>query len=469
MLKTMTIAAMILSVLLPAASSQTPGLEGMWEGTLSVGGASLRLIFKVAKAPDGSLTATLDSLDQGALGLPVDKVTLDGKSVLFDLKRLGAAFEAKANAEFTELTGNWKQGGLELPLVMKRTEKETKLNRPQEPQKPYPYNEEEVSYENKKAGIKLAGTLTTPRDKGPFPAVLLITGSGPQDRNEAIFGHKPFMVLADHLTRQGIAVLRVDDRGVGGSTGNVGAATTEDFTEDVLAGVEYLKSRKEIDPKRIGLIGHSEGGIIAPLAATKSPDIAFIVLMAGTGLPGEEILYLQGALIAKVSGASDEAIAENRRVQERIFAILKSEKDPKEAEKKFYALRDQLVAEMTEEQRKAGADKPLEAQLKSVNTPWFRFFVTYDPKPALSKVKCPVLAINGERDLQVPPRENLAAIESALKAGGNKDFSAIMLPELNHLFQKAATGSPGEYARIEETISPTALKSISDWIGRHTR
>lgn len=469
MIKMLIFAALILTVLLPPASAQTPSLEGIWEGTLSVGGASLRLIFKVTKSPTGSLTATLDSPDQGALGLPVDAVALDGNSVRFDLTRLGASYEAKVNSQFTELTGNWKQGGLELPLVMKRTEKESKLNRPQEPQKPYPYNDEEVSYENKKAGIKLAGTLTMPRDKGPFPAVVLITGSGPQDRNEAIFGHKPFLVLADHLTRQGIAVLRVDDRGVGGSAGNVNTATSEEFTEDVLAGVEYLKSRKEIDPKRIGLIGHSEGGIIAPLAATKSPDIAFIVLMAGTGLPGEEILYLQGALIAKVAGADDAAIAENRKVQERIFAILKSEKDPLEAEKKFKALRDEMVAAMTEEEKKAGGAGRLEAQLKAVNTPWFRYFVTYDPKPTLSKVKCPVLAINGERDLQVPPRENLAAIESALKAGGNKDFSAIMLPELNHLFQKAATGSPGEYGRIEETISPTALKTISDWIVKHTR
>lgn len=458
-----------MTILMITTSAQTPNLEGMWEGTLNVGGSSLRLLFKISKSQDGSLTAQLDSPDQGAFGLPVDSVTVDGNSVRFEMKRFAASYEAKLNPGFTEMSGNWMQGGLELPLVMKRTEKETKTNRPQEPQKPYPYNDEEVSYENKKAGIRIAGTLTTPRDKGPFPAVILITGSGPQDRNESIFGHKPFMVLADHLTRQGVAVLRVDDRGVGGSTGNVTTATTDDFTEDVLAGVEYLKSRKEIDPKKIGLIGHSEGGIVAPLVATKSSDIAFIVMMAGTALPGEEILYLQGALIAKAAGIRDEDIAANRKVQERIFAILKSEQDPKEAEKKFNTLRDEIVAGMTEEQKKAGADKILESQLKSVNTPWFRFFITYDPKPALTRVRIPVLAINGERDLQVPHKENLAAIESALKAGGNKDFTLIMLPELNHLFQKAVTGSPSEYGKIEETISPVALKAISDWIVKRVR
>jgi len=460
---------LIISAFQNSSPAQTPGLEGIWEGTLNIGPTTLRLVFRITKSQQGGLSAQLDSPDQGATGLPVDAISLEGSAVRFEMKRFAALYEATVNAGFTELTGTWKQGGVELPLVMKRVLSETKPNRPQEPRKPYPYDEEEVGYENPKAGIRLAGTLTTPRGKGPFPAVILITGSGPQDRNETIFGHKPFMVLADHLTRNGIAVLRVDDRGVGGSTGNISSTTTEDFTEDVLAGVGFLKTRSLIDQKRIGLIGHSEGGIIAPLAATKSPDIAFIVLMAGTGLTGEEILYLQGALIAKASGLGDQAIEESRKNQERIFTIIKSEKDPKEAEKKLMVIRDEEVAKMTEEQKKSGGDKAVEAQLRSVNTPWFRYFLTYDPKPALTRVKCPVLAVNGERDLQVPHRENLAAIESALKAGGNRDVTIVMLPELNHLFQKATTGSPSEYARIEETMNPLALKTISDWIVKHTK
>ncbi|HEY7545261.1 MAG TPA: alpha/beta fold hydrolase [Blastocatellia bacterium] len=349
-------------------------------------------------------------------------------------------------------------------------------SRPQEPRLPYPYDEQEVVYENKKDGVQIAGTLTLPRSKGLVPAVLLITGSGPQDRNETLLGHKPFLVLADHLTRLGIAVLRVDDRGVGKSTGKFSEATSEDFAADVLAGVEYLKTRKEINPRRIGLIGHSEGGLIAPMVAAKSTDIAFIVMMAGQGLTGEEILYLQGALISKADGVSDDFIAQNRAMQERVFAIVKREKDGVVAERK---IREEAVsfreiaaskAEATEEQKKTinVIAAAIESQAKFVVLPWFRFFLTYNPRPALMKVKCPVLAINGEKDLQVPAKENLAAIRQALEAGGNKDYTSLALPNLNHLFQTCRTGAISEYAQIEETISPVALNTISNWILKHT-
>jgi len=343
--------------------------------------------------------------------------------------------------------------------------------RPQEPKKPYPYIERQVEYTNLKAGVKLVGTLTLPSDKGPFPAVLLITGSGPKDRNETVFGHRPFLVLADYLTRQGIAVLRVDDRGVGESTGDFSQATSEDFASDVLAGREYLKTRKEINPEQIGLIGHSEGGLIAPMVAVKSPDVAFIVLMAGTGLTGEEILYLQGALISRAMGVSEEDIAKNRQFNEKIFSLIKEEKDEKTIEEKLRQMFMADWAELNEEEKKAIGDPEvyLKAQLQSLLSPWLKFFLTYDPKPTLSKVKCPVLAINGEKDLQVPPKENLSAIEEALVAGGNKNFTVEELPGLNHLFQTAQTGVPSEYAKIEETISPIALKIIGDWILEQTR
>jgi len=329
-----------------------------------------------------------------------------------------------------------------------------------------PYTEEELVYENKEAGITLAGTLTLPSGDTPFPVVLLITGSGPHDRNETIFNHRPFLVLADYLTRQGIAVLRVDDRGMGKSTGDFFQATSEDFAFDVLAGIEYLKTRKEINPKQIGLIGHSEGGLIAPMVAVKSPDVAFIVLMAGAGLTGEEILYLQGALISRAMGVSEEKIAKNRQTNEKICSFIKEETDEKIIKE---WLRQRFVAgweKMSEEEKKAIGDPEeyLKAQLQCLFSPWVRFFLTYDPKPTLMKVKCPVLVINGEKDLQVPPKENLSAIEKALKAGGNKNFTIKELPGLNHLFQTAQTGLPSEYAKIEETISPDALKIIGDWI-----
>ena len=453
---------------------QTQGLQGIWQGTLEAGGTKLGVIFKVTKSPDDTFAATLDVPDQGATGVPVDAVTVKDATVRFELKSLGAVYEGMINKEGTAITGNWTQGGMTAPLTLNRGDKAPAASlRPQEPKKPYPYDEEEVSYENKRDGVRLAGTLTLPRTKGPHPVVLLITGSGKQDRNEALLGHKPFLVLSDYLTRRGIAVLRVDDRGVGGSTGDGSfeKTTSENFAEDVLAGVAFLKTRKEINPRQIGLIGHSEGGIIAPLAAARSADVAFIVMMAGPGVTGEEGFPNQLSSTAKASGASDESIAWNRRLLLQIFSIIKEEKDNAAADKKIRELRAKMLAEMSEEQRKKYGipENAMEGVIKLMLTPWFRFYLTHDPRATLKKVRVPVLAITGERDLQVVPAgENLAAIAEALKAGGNKDYTVVEVPKLNHLFQMSETGSPAEYGRIEETINPTVLKLIGDWIVKRT-
>lgn len=439
---------------LPAQETAGKSVEGIWQGALAVSGIELRIVFKIHKQPGGKLSGTLDSPDQGAKDIPVDVVTFTNNTLRLELKAIGGVFEGKMNGGGTEIAGQWQQSGQALPLTVKRTDKPAEARRPQEPQKPYPYEEEDVTFENKAAGVKLAGTLTRPRTKDPVPAVLLIAGSGPNTRDEAVFGHRPFLVLADYLTRQGFAVLRYDKRGIGSSTGDFAQATTVEFADDALAGVDYLKQRKEIDPAKIGLIGHSEGGIIAPIVASRSKDVAFIVLMAGTGLTGEQILYLQGALIAKAMGAKPEAVARQKALQEQMFTIAKQEKDPATAEKK----------------KKAGdPEKFAQAQIKTVLSPWMRYFLIYDPATALKEVNCPVLAINGEKDLQVPPKENLPAIEAALKAGGNKDYTIKELPGLNHLFQAATTGAPSEYSQIEITIDPVALKTMGDWISAHTR
>ena len=342
--------------------------------------------------------------------------------------------------------------------------------RPQTPKKPFPYDEQEVVYENKKAGVKLAGTLTLPRSGGPCPAVLLITGSGPQDRDETILRHKPFLVLADHLSRLGVAVLRVDDRGVGLSTGNFMQSTTEDFAADAAVGGEFLKGHKQIDAKRIGLIGHSEGGLIAAMIAAGSPDIAFIVLLGGPGLPGEEILYLQGGLIARAAGASQEHITLNRVAQQRLFGIIKREPDVTKARIMMKEEIAKMRAEMTEGQKQHAGNilSAMESQVGFLLMPWFRYFLMYDPRPALGNVKCPVLAVIGENDLQVPALENLTAIEQALAGGGNNQYTTLKLADLNHLFQTSRTGSPTEYGVITETISPMALKIISDWIAKNS-
>jgi len=442
-------------------------LVGIWQGKIEIKGISLRIVFNIAKDTEGKLTATMDSPDQRIEGIPVEEVTFKDGVLHLEVKTAKGFFEGKVQEDFLSIEGELNQAGQSLPLVLERVEEIARVNRPQEPKKPYPYKEEEVTYENKEAGIILAGTLTFPFEKGPFPAVLLITGSGAQDRNESEVTHKPFLVLADYLTRLGIAVLRVDDRGVGGSTGDFSQATSEDFAGDVFTGIEYLKSRKEINPRQIGLIGHSEGAIIAPMVAVQSPDVAFIVMMAGTGLTGEEILYLQSALILKVNGASDELIAKSRALQESIYTVLKVEKDDAVAAEELHKIIENAKLQLSEEEReKILFGTFTEAPIKLI--PWYRYFLTNDPKTALMKVKCPVLAINGEKDLQALPKESLQSIEEALIAGGNKDYTLKELPNLNHLFQTAKTGAISEYGQIEETIAPEALDLMGKWILERT-
>jgi uncharacterized protein len=446
-------------------------IKGIWMGNLTVpGGLELRIVFNISTNSDGSINASMDSPDQGVSGIPAETVSYKDGNLNLGVKSLGS-FEGVYKENNETIEGEWKQSGSTFPLVLNRIEKAPDMHREQDPLKPYPYTEEEVVYENKEAGVKLAGTLTLPQSDGPFPAVILITGSGQQNRNEEIAGHRPFLVLSDYLTRQGIAVLRVDDRGIGGSTGNVSQDTTGDFAGDVLTGVEYLKSRKEIDPSRIGLIGHSEGGLIAPMVAVKSPDIAFIVLMAAPGVTGEEILYMQSDRIARAEGASNETIAQNEALVRRMYSVVKEEKNNTAAEEKLREILRTEIANTSEQKTESSghSEAVIDAQVTALTSPWMRFFLTYDPRPTLMKVKCPVLAITGEKDLQVPPEENLRAIDDALKAGGNKDYIVKELPGLNHLFQTAKTGSPSEYAKIEETISPDALEIIGNWILEHTQ
>jgi uncharacterized protein len=451
------------------ASSAERSIEN-WEGSLNVGAVRLRLVLKVKRGAEDSLSATLDSIDQGAKDIPVDSITIKDGRLMFAMKLLQAEFTGTLSEAGDEAAGDFVQAGNKLPLTFKKVEKPSELRRPQEPQPPLPYREEEVSYEGAAAGAKIAGTLTLPEGAGPFPAVLLITGSGSQDRNETVAGHRPFLVLADDLTRRGIAVLRVDDRGVGGSTGDPLSATSLDLAEDALQGVKFLRGRRDIDGARIGLVGHSEGGLIAPIAASRSSDVAFIVLLAGPGVTGEEILYAQGDLIGRAASAPQADLDRQRALQQRMFQIVRETPDADEAEQKLLSAIDEEIAKLPgAEKQKAEEQRSLaEAQAKQLVGPWFRFFLTYDPRPTLRKVKCPVLAVIGEKDLQVPAQVNLRELEGALVDGGNPDYEVLELPGLNHLLQTAETGSPAEYSSIEETINPTALQVIGEWIVKHT-
>jgi uncharacterized protein len=455
-----------------AAPELPKRLDGTWEGKLKAnGGIELRLVVHVKRLPGGTLVLALDSPDQGANGIPISGMTFNEGSVRFESKAVAGSYEGKLDPKLDEIKGDFKQGGGSTPLLLKKTDKVSETRRTQMPKPPFPYNAEEVAYENKAGGVKLAGTLTVPPGAGPFPAALLITGSGPQDRDESLLGHKPFLVLADELTKRGIAVLRVDDRGVGGSSGSVSNSTSEDFVGDVSTGVEFLKARREIDPKRIGLIGHSEGGIIAPMVAARSRDVAFIVLMAGTALTGEEILTLQRKLIGSAMGESPEALKVNEAVIHRMVEALKAEKDSKVAAEKMRAVAKEVLDGLSEDQKKllGNASAIVDASVGQLNSTWFRFFLVFDPRTALRKVTCPVLAVNGEKDLQVPPKENLAEIAKALKEAGNTHFVIKELPGLNHLFQTCKTGAPSEYGQIEETIAPEALKTIGDWVVEQSR
>jgi fermentation-respiration switch protein FrsA (DUF1100 family) len=452
-----------------SSSSDYADIAGLWIGTLAASGLELRLVVHFKVDSTGKLTASFDSPDQGPKNVPFDSASFAGGHVRLTSTNNGAVYNADLSEDKSTLSGTWSQAGMTFPLGLKKTDKAPEVNRPQEPKEPFPYDQREVSYESK-AGVMIAGTLTMPRTAGPHPAVLLITGSGPQDRDESLMGHRPFAVLADYLTRRGIAVLRCDDRGIGKSTGKFATATTRDFADDAGAGVAFLKAEKEIDPKRIGLIGHSEGGIIAPMVASESKDVAFIVMMAGTGESGAKILIAQSAMIDRAAGISDAVIEQDSKIKQQVFALAARDTDSAAAVRDISETVAKAMTLVPDSLRAALDYTPqsMSASLNQLLSPWFRFFLRYDPVPALEKVRCPVLALNGEKDMQVPPKENLAAIENALKSGGNKDYTAKELAGLNHLFQTAPTGAPSEYGKIEETISPTALAMIGDWIVAHT-
>ena len=334
----------------------------IWEGKLKAGPTQLRLIFHITRLKGGGLRATFDSPDQESHCTKIDEVSIDKGTLTMVARSIRAAFAGKLNDEGTESVGEWKQGGLAIPFTIKKVAAPTRPQRPQRPRRPFPYDETLVTYKNEAAGVTLAGTLTTPKGKGPFPAVVLITGSGALDRDETMYGHKPFLLLADQLTRRGIAVLRVDDRGVGGSTGDTDTATTEDFAGDVLAGVAFLKMRPEVDPAQLGLLGHSEGGIIAPMVAVRSQDVAFLVLLAGTGVDGEELCLRQNHLMVKAAGGSEELLKFLGELLPKQIAAIKAEKDPKIASEKLRAIAKEELARLPEAERTALERRRLVAQ-----------------------------------------------------------------------------------------------------------
>ena len=447
--------ALVALAALAAAALAAPDPRGTWQGEFQ---QALRIVVHVRGAEGGALAASLDSPDQGAMGLPIERVTFAGDTLRLELTHPVASYVGRLSDAGDRIVGTWRQGGRSLPLELARADSLPALRRPQEPAPPYPYIEEQVRFDGEEPGISLAGTLTHPRGAGPFPAAVLITGSGPQDRDETVVGHRPFLVIADRLTRAGIAVLRMDDRGVGASSGPSEGSTTAQLAGDVRAAVRFLRTRAVVDPRRIGLIGHSEGGLIAPIVASGPVSVAFVVLLAGPGVPGEQVLLAQGEAIVRANGGGEGGAALERRVQQQLFALARQDLDSASV---VEGVRRIFRAEGLDS---ALAGEGIASSVAAVRSPWMRFFLDYDPAPALSRVRCPVLALNGGRDVQVLPGQNLPAIERALRSGGNRDVTIRELPGLNHLFQHCTSGSPAEYARIEETFAPEALDTLTAWL-----
>jgi fermentation-respiration switch protein FrsA (DUF1100 family) len=430
----------------------------------------LRLVFHIQKAASG-YEATMDSPDQNAKGIPVTSVSCENAVLKITAAHMGLEYEGALGADGS-ISGTFRQMGQAFPLDLSRQAvAKEKPERPQEPAKPYPYYEEEVTFENREDGVTLAGTLTLPQREGVFPAVVLLSGSGAQNRDEEIMEHKPFLVIADYLTRNGIAVLRFDDRGTAASTGNFGAATGYDFSKDAEASVKYLQTRREINRAKIGLAGHSEGGIIAPMVAARSKDVAFIILLAGTGLRGDQILLMQQDLIAEASGVGKEERQLSRSINEGAFNIVLASTDTEQLKTALTDYLRQTIKDIpdTGKWKEVYEENFITAAVSQMASPWAQYFIRYDPAPALEKVTCPVLALNGEKDVQVPAKANLEAIKAALAKGGNKRVTAKELPGLNHLFQECTTGLPTEYAAIAQTFSPAALREMLTWIKAQAR
>ena len=436
--------------------------EGVWQGILDTHGMHFRLQLHISHDAQGQLIATLDSIDQGINGFPAANVTEKESAIHFDLSAVHGVYDGTLNAAKNVISGTLQQSGSTSVINFKRSDQIPELRRPQTPVKPYPYKEIELTFANAPAGISLSGTLTLPRGPGPFSAAILLVGSGPLGRDEADSGHRPFLILADHLTRKGIAVLRYDKRGIGKSGGDYDNSTTADFASDTEAALVFLKSRKEIDARKIGIIGHSEGGVIAPMIASRSSDVAWIVLLAGPATKGAETLLLQSDLIARAAGMTDEQVAKSLDFDRQAYMLVRQEKDRAVLENKL----DDLIK--VSGLGPAMPSAVLQRQIHWTSSPWFHYFLDYDPAPALQETKCPVLALSGEKDLQVPPKENLPLLKKALEDGGNKDFQVVELPGLNHAFQHCYMGVPAESRAIEETFAPEALSAISSWIVKHT-
>lgn len=455
------------------AYTQTKTVSGDWEGLFA---GQIRLIFHFVPQPNGTITGSFDSPDQGATGLPIAEVFLVKDSIRVNLLTPKASYIGRFVND-TTVSGNWLQGAGTMPLTIKKGSSYKKPGRPQSPVPPYTYNSEEVEYDNADKTVHFGATYTYPKTGGTFATAILITGSGQQDRDETIFDHKPFAVIADHLAKSGYAVLRVDDRGMGKTKGPVANATTADFAKDIEASIAYLKTRKETDSHKLGLIGHSEGGQIAVMVAAAHPeDIDFIIGLAGPGENGATILAGQQEAIWRKYGVPPATAAAFRTFYYQVTSAVTLQSDSTSIYKKAWQTYldwkktqpDSSLAQLglSDNTQSAGLIRQVSLFLSS---PWTKYFVTADPAPYIRQLQCKYLALNGSEDLQVIASTNLPAIQQAIDKSRIKIYSVIEMKGLNHLFQHCRTCTPQEYGQLEETFAPEALDTIANWLNQHVK
>ncbi len=457
----------------PKLPAEIGSLEGSWEGTICVSDlAKLRLVLQLSHSQAGPLIGTLSTPEQNVIGLQIQSMTFQEGTLRFRLSKLGAEFAGTLEPSGMAIAGQWRQSGNVFPVILAKVDPIAgRHSRPQTPTRPLRHPEEEVTYKSDAGKTKLAGTLTVPAIRGKHPAVILISGSGPQDRDSTLWGHKPFLVLADYLANLGIATLRVDDRGVGASTGDTWTATSADLADDVLQGVCFLARRHDIDPQHIGLLGYSEGGLVGAIAATRSEKISFLVMIGTPGLPLEQVLETQRRHVRRRAHTPRDTTHWEEQLVGSLLDVIKTETDARQTMAAMQMVIQRALTELpaTEATRLEQVRAIVEAQATLIRTPWFRFLLSVDPRALLHRVECPVLAVNGTRDWQVDAKSNLMEIERALRAGGNDHVAIKRLRNLNHILQTTRNGELSDYADIQETIAPTALKLIGNWIAQQAR
>ena len=446
-----------------------------WSGILNAGVQKIELRLHLVQNADKTYTSNWDVPVQKAKGIPSSKTEVSNNQISIEIKMIGASFTGTLNTSGDKIEGSWEQSGRSFPLSMtplKEGLEETVIVKPQTPKPPFGYTVKEFEYEGANTHLRYGCTLTYPSDNKQYPLVILITGSGRQDRDETIFDHKPFAVIADYLTKKGFAVLRVDDRGAGKSNGDFSNSTTADFALDVEEHIAYAKTLPMVDANKIGLLGHSEGGLIAPMVAAQDKSVAFLVLMAGPGIAITELMALQNEMVLKSAGISQQAIDAYiplyKQLMKTIIAIEKKDDailKAKEITKEWFERTDKNLVKLTTNiSGEADIDKFATVMTETLSSNWWKYFAAYNPQPALQKVKCPVLAINGSSDIQVPGTVSLKGIEAALKKGGNKHFATKQFEGLNHLFQKCTKCTVAEYGELDTTIEPAVLETIGVWL-----